>query len=122
VVVQPKPSYQVDTQTPTVASAAFYAANPRLDLRQDESFVYVERQAGGQWQQVSDDDSWRIKLAFAEGVQGATRKPLVGTITWTIPGDALSGSYRIHLVGGSESGPYEGITNSFQISGCAPAS
>lgn len=118
VVVQPKPSYQVDTQNPTVASAAFYAANPRLDLRQEESFVYVERQAEGQWHQVADDDSWHIKLAFAKDGQGSASKPLLGTVTWTIPGDTPSGSYRIRLEGASPNGPYVGITNAFEVMGC----
>ena len=118
VVVQPKPSYQVDNQNPTVANAAFYAASPRLDLRQEASFVYVERQAGGQWQQVADDDSWHIKLVFAKDGQRGVSTPLVGTVTWTIPGDTPSGSYRIRLEGASPNGPYFGITNSFEVMGC----
>lgn len=119
VVVQPEPLYQVAAQNPSVATVAFYAANPRLGLRQEASYVYIERQAAdGTWQQVADDDSWHVKLTFS-GNQNIEREGhLVGTVIWTIPGDTPSGTYRIRLVGNADSGSYEGITNNFQISGC----
>lgn len=121
VITQPKTQYQLDPLNATLVNATFHAANPRLDLRQESSYVYVDKlSTDGSWEEVANDDSWQVKLAFTWN-KGEGKDALFATVTWAIPADATTGTYRIRLEGASPNGPYVGITDSFQVIGCQPS-
>lgn len=83
-------------------SASFVAGNPRNDLRQEDSFLYVDKYAGnGTWLPVASDASWETKFIWerTNTIMGESR----ATIVWDIPPNCMPGVYKIRHYGAHKS-------------------
>lgn len=101
-------------------TVVFVAGNPRNDLRQEDSFLYVDRYAGnGTWLPVATDASWETKFIWerTNTIRGESR----ATISWDIPHNCLSGVYKIRHYGAHKSllqqtvSPYWGQSAPFKV-------
>ncbi len=96
--------------------AVFVAGNPRNDLRQQDSYLFIERETGkGKWKVRHTDNDWSTRYRFEPEQDDGTSH---GRITWVIPPGTAPGNYRIRHAGGSAAGPYEGTTRSFTVGKC----
>ncbi|MFD4357831.1 neutral/alkaline non-lysosomal ceramidase C-terminal domain-containing protein [Nocardia sp. NPDC058518] len=89
------------------AVAGFSGANPNNNLRRYDTYLTVDRRDGGSWTRVADDSDWSTKIFF-DNVG-----PVTGVrITWDVPGDAPTGTYRITYRGDSKAigGKVSGFT------------
>ncbi|KOS19834.1 Neutral ceramidase [Escovopsis weberi] len=95
VLAQPKPSYRVGD----IVNVTFQAANPRNNLRQEQTFVAIEQQqsAGGQWTRVRDDADWFLVYTWRRTnfVLGYSEVD----VTWETGGNAAPGTYRVKYYG-----------------------
>lgn len=85
----------------TTVYVAFVAANPRNDLKQESSFLIVERKTGGNdWRVVATDSNWETRFYWRRTnvVTGSS----VVSITWDIPVNQETGVYRIRYFGTSK--------------------
>ena len=115
VVTQPKSSYSRGD----VINATFVAANPRNNLRLEDTYTAVEQLNDGQWTTVRDDRDWYLSLTWYRD------NTLLGTshvdISWESEADAEPGTYRLHYWGdaktifGTITG-FEGVSNNFTLS------
>jgi neutral ceramidase len=115
VAVQPQASYTLSKTERSVVSASFYAGHPRRDLMRGSSYVYVERKDGDSWQVVATDDDWATYYTYQQRADGGAN---LGKVEWQVPAGTRAGTYRIRHQGASADGPYSGVTQSFEISGC----
>lgn len=117
---------------------SFVAGNPRNDLRQETSFVYIERyqqesstgvlsassidhsepKAKSKWQTVATDASWETKFIWerTNTFFGESK----ATIVWDIPHDCRAGVYRVRHVGAHKNlmqviSPYSGKSTPFKV-------
>jgi neutral ceramidase len=85
-----------------IVSAQFWCANPRNSLRTDDTFLQVQRKAGGSgaYELVSDDSAWATKFKWDR--HGASAS--LCTVEWTIPaaGTARAGVYRLMYSGNAK--------------------
>lgn len=92
-----KPSY-----TPgSVVKASFVGANPRNDLRLEDTYASVEkRDDGGRWARVRDDADWSLifKWKRTNSVLATSEVEIV----WETEDEAESGIYRIRYFGASK--------------------
>ena len=84
------------------ASATFWGGHPKNDLKTQSSYLEIQRKTGSTWITVYYDWDWCTTFNW-------TRiSTLLGTsqvtITWDIPEDAPSGTYRIKYNGADKSG------------------
>lgn len=82
-------------------SATFVAGNPRNDLRQEESFLYVDKYMGdGSWTPIANDASWDTKFIWerTNTFKGESR----ATVQWSIPTYCSSGIYRFRHFGSAK--------------------
>ena len=99
----------------TQARASFSGANPNNDLRRNDTYLTVERRTGGGWTRVADDGDWDTKIYFDNA------GPITGVrITWDVPQDAQTGTYRITYRGSSRAiggtvTPFTGTSNEFAV-------
>ncbi|XP_053612320.1 neutral ceramidase-like [Plodia interpunctella] len=93
VLVQPEP---VVRRGDTV-SVTFVGANPRNNLKQEETYFVIERQLMGTWEVVATDADWETKFIWER------RSTILGTssvtIEWTVPEHALVTIYRFTYYG-----------------------
>ena len=101
------------------AYAAFWTGHPKNDLRTEESYCYFQKRQGAQWVTVADDSGWETRYRW-ERVNGF-RGTSLGHCTWSIPGNAESGDYRIlhraaykRLIG-RRTYPLEGVSSTFVL-------
>lgn len=116
-------------------TVSFVAGNPRNDLLQEYSFLYVERYepssfdqatdliaAGNssRWVTVATDASWDTKFIWerTNTIFGESK----ATIVWDIPYNCRSGVYRIRHVGAHKNllqtvSPYSGKSKLFRVLG-----
>lgn len=103
-------------------TVAFVAANPRNDLRQEDSFVYVDRfePQNKTWSIVATDADWETKFIWerTNTLFGESR----AVIQWDIPDDCQLGIYRIRHYGSHKNilqtiGHYSGQSAPFKVSG-----
>eukprot|EP00939_MAST-03C_sp_MAST-3C-sp1_P004076 g4076.t1 len=82
-------------QRGTTVSAKFRSANPRNNLRTEDTFLLVELQNSetGEWTEVATDGDWSTK--FKWGRPSSISSESTATIEWAIPTDATPGTYRI---------------------------
>ncbi|KAG5949448.1 hypothetical protein E4U53_005877 [Claviceps sorghi] len=115
VLRQPDPSYPVGS----VVNVTFQGANPRNNLRLEQTFAAVEQQGAGQsWTQVRNDDDWFLVYSWRR------TNLLLGhsevDISWETYGNARPGTYRVKYYGDSKhlSGrieAFEGTSNPFTL-------
>ncbi|MDI9916500.1 neutral/alkaline ceramidase [Rhodococcus sp. IEGM 1379] len=123
---EPLPGTQFGTATiqPTDSTAGqqvaveFVTGHPKNDTQRNGTFYEIERNAGGQWIRVADDNDWSTKLHWRRvGSNGS-----VARITWDVPAGTKAGTYRIQHFSASKARgtgqitPFSGMTTEFQIS------
>lgn len=102
-----------------LVSVSFVAGNPRNDLRQEDSFLYVDQYLGnGTWRTVATDASWETKFIWerTNTMFGESR----ATCQWEIPAQCEHGFYRIRHYGAHKSllqtiSQYSGKSSPFQL-------
>lgn len=102
-----------------VVKATFQGANPRNNLRLEETFVAVEKQNGDQWTRVRDDADWFLVYTWRRTnfVLGHSEVD----VTWETGGNAEPGTYRFKYYGDHKNllgriTAFEGTSDSFQLS------
>merc|ERR1711918_325424 len=89
VVTQPAASAKAGD----VVSAVFRSANPRNDLKTDETYLTIERQNGTSWDVVATDSDWETRFIWARHSKLSAES--YATIEWHVPVGAREGTYRI---------------------------
>lgn len=88
----------------------FWTGHPRNDLRTQDTFLEVQLKEGNNWITIATDNDWETKY------QWKRVDPIWGTsqakITWAIPSDATSGTYRVRHKGDKKT-PGSGKIKSF---------
>lgn len=103
----------------SLVSATFVGANPRNNLRLEETYAAIEQQGSdGTWSQVRDDADWELLFEWkrTNGLLGYSDV----TITWDTGLTAQAGTYRIKYYGDSKSiggtiTGFEGTSESFTL-------
>lgn len=105
----------------TVVQASFVGANPRNNLRLEQTFASVSRLEldSGTWQTERTDADWDLVFTWKRTSEvGGTSEV---TISWEIPEDAAGGTYRLEYYGDSKavgSGKitsFSGVSGNFRI-------
>ncbi len=106
-------------------SAEFVSGHPMNRLRRGDSFAAVERRTtDGKWQVIQRSGSWGVKIQWKAlpfwdcvGIRCLSAK-----VTWQIPDDIASGTYRLVQIGDyrptyslSEVIPFRGETLPFEV-------
>lgn len=112
VVTEPAASY---ARGATVR-ADFVTGHPNNNLRDEGTFVEVQRQDGGAWTTVSTDSEWQTIYRWKREYLGVS----TAQISWTVPAGAVPGTYRIVHHGDAKSitgtiKPFTGTTRTFSI-------
>lgn len=104
-----------------VVNATFQGANPRNNLRQEDTFIAIEKQGSdGQWSRYKDDNDWFVVYSWRRTnfVLGYSEVDM----SWeTQTGHAEPGTYRFKYYGDSKPligkiKQFEGTSNSFTLS------
>ncbi|KAK0183423.1 hypothetical protein PV327_001467 [Microctonus hyperodae] len=101
-----------------IVTATFVAGHPQNNLMTGESFLTIEKLIDNRWIVIATDADWETRFYWKR------ISVFLGTshakISWAIPSDAQSGTYRIghkgfyrYVLGGVYG--YHGYTNTFQI-------
>lgn len=113
-LTQPNASYKVGD----AVTATFQGANPRNNLRQEDTFVAVEKQDGNTWTRVKDDADWFLVYTWRRTnfVLGYSEVD----VTWETYGNAQPGTYRFKYYGDSKPligsiSKFEGTSNAFTL-------
>lgn len=115
VTTQPQSSYTRGD----VVTSVFIGANPRNNLRLEQTFAAVEKLNGATWMQVRSDADWSLVYTWTrdDGLLGTSHV----TIDWETETSADPGTYRIHYYGdhknpiGGSISPFEGVSQSFML-------
>ncbi|BCJ48765.1 neutral ceramidase [Actinoplanes sp. NBRC 14428] len=112
VVTQPDASY---ARGATVR-ADFVTGHPNNNLRDEGTFLEVQRQDGGAWTTVSTDAEWQTIYRWKREYLGVS----TAQISWTVPAGAAPGTYRIVHHGDAKGltgtvKPFTGTTRTFTI-------
>lgn len=101
-------------------AATFVGANPRNNLRLEQTYAAVERQdeAGGAWTTVRDDSDWSLVYRWRRLSEIMATSEV--EITWETEEWAQPGTYRLHYYGDSKSlggtiTSFEGVSGSFVL-------
>lgn len=116
VLMQPNPAYSIGD----IVNVTFQAANPRNNLRQEQTFAAIEQQGSdGSWTQVRDDSDWFLVYTWRRTnfILGQSEVD----ITWETYGNAQPGTYRVKYYGDSKPligsiSSFTGTSNSFKLS------
>lgn len=116
VLTQPKASYK---RGDTIR-ATFQGANPRNNLRLEDTFAAVEKQgANEKWSQVVDDSDWYLVYTWrrTSTILGYSEVDF----TWDTSGNAVPGTYRFKYYGdakriGGAIEAFTGTSDQFKIS------
>ena len=118
VVTQPAASYP---RGRSVVQATFRAGHPKNDLKRSDSYLFVERLVGQNWQWVAWDSMPETRFIWRRDKDADCPACSFADVEWHVPGDAVPGTYRIrhrgawkHLLTGVIS-PYEGTTRTFTV-------
>ena len=84
----------------TVVQATFVGANPRNDLRLEDTYVAVEQYIDHVWTRVRDDSDWDLIFRWkrASTVLGTSEVK----VEWELGEDVRAGKYRIRYWGASK--------------------
>ncbi|MEV8503983.1 neutral/alkaline ceramidase [Actinoplanes sp. NPDC051475] len=112
VVTEPAASYGRGA----TVRADFVTGHPNNNLRDEGTFVEVQRQDGSAWTTVSTDSEWQTIYRWKREYLGVS----TAQISWTVPADAVPGTYRIVHHGDAKSitgtiKPFTGTTRTFSI-------
>ena len=110
-----KPIYHADE----TAEVVFVGANPRNDLRLEDTYVAVEQYVDHVWKRVRDDSDWSLIFHWkrTNSVLGTSEVK----VEWEIEEDAMHGKYRIKYWGASKTPltgaivQFEGTSGSFLV-------
>ena len=82
------------------AEVTFVGANPRNDLRLEDTYVAVEQSLNGAWTRVRDDSDWNLLFRWrrTSSVLGTSEV----TVEWEIDDELELGKYRICYWGASK--------------------
>lgn len=88
----------------------FWTGHPRNDLRTEDTFLQVQQSVNGDWVTIANDNDWETQYRWEriDGFWGTSQ----ATISWQIPSDAQSGTYRIKHKGNKKT-PGSGEIKSF---------
>lgn len=115
VVLQPEASYTLGADAIEVV-VRFVAGHPRNDLKLESSYFFIEQLAAdGNWVAVQTDHDFFTRFEYQQGANGDENQALV---RWLVPPETEPGVYRVRHTGASNSGSYEGISDSFMINPC----
>ncbi|CAM1501953.1 Fc.00g039370.m01.CDS01 [Cosmosporella sp. VM-42] len=114
VVTQPKSTYTLGA----IVSVTFTGANPRNNLRLEETFAAIEQKIDGQWKRVRDDSDWFLVYTWRRTNWALGYSQV--DISWETAGNAEAGTYRIKYYGDSKTllgkiSKFEGTSNSFDL-------
>jgi hypothetical protein len=121
VLVQPEPVY---ARGGAPVHVAFRSGHPKNDLRRNNSYFRIERDAGGgNWVLAAWDALPETRLYWGRPTTCATDPCALSQmdVFWYVPPTATPGSYRIRLVGSWKNGQtgaltrYEGRSDPFTI-------
>ena len=116
VLTDVEPTYTAGS----TARVKFVGANPRNDLRLEDTYAAVERQRpDGEWVRVRDDSDWSLVFRWKR------TNTLLGTsevgVEWEIEEGTEGGRYRIryfgagkNMLGGGIEG-FEGVSGGFEV-------
>ncbi|GAO14695.1 hypothetical protein UVI_02028900 [Ustilaginoidea virens] len=115
VLHQPDKSYAMGS----VVKATFQGANPRNNLRQEQTFAAIERQGSdGSWSRVKDDTDWFLVYTWRRTnlILGYSEVD----ISWETYGNAEPGTYRVKYYGDAKPligsiAAFEGTSASFTL-------
>ncbi|KZT55934.1 Neutral/alkaline nonlysosomal ceramidase [Calocera cornea HHB12733] len=103
-----------------VVFASFQGANPRNNLRLEDTYMRVERADGKRWKTVKTDSHPSTTFEWTR------TSTILGTstviLTWRIEDDVPAGLYRLRYFGDSVSlwrrgtSPFEGVSSTFAVS------
>ena len=121
VISSPKPPPYQHSRGSSTATATFIAANPRNDLRLEDTYASVEKfnPSSRTWDRVRDDSDWSLVFRWRR------TSSLLATseveISWEIEDETERGRYRIRYFGASKtpvSGEivqFEGVSGVFEV-------
>jgi neutral ceramidase len=114
LVTQPGASYPRGANV----QADFVTANPDNNLRNEGTFVEVQRQSGTAWNTVATDSDWQTIYHWKREYLSVS----TAQITWTIPATAATGTYRIVHHGDAKNllgqiTPFTGTSRTFTVTG-----
>jgi len=101
------------------AAATFWTSNPQNHYPHTDALAVVERMTTDGWVSVATDADWSTKCVFEP--KGNVAKPYRVTITWDVPADLETGTYRLSHHGrfrsalNAEESQFVGTSDSFQI-------
>lgn len=115
VDLQPNASYLRGQRV----NVAFWTGHPKNNLRQNGTFLEVQRWDGANWITVARDGDWSAIYRWQriDSFWGTSK----AAISWDIPLDAASGQYRIRHYGNYKNGwtgaigDVTGTSNTFQV-------
>ncbi|WNG54621.1 neutral/alkaline ceramidase [Archangium gephyra] len=102
-------------------SVKFWGGHPKNNLRRQGSFLQVQRKSGTTWVTVANDWDWETKYRWKRYDCAPTYGCSHVTTEWTIPADAVPGTYRIRHDGDWKSGwdglirAYSGTSREFTV-------
>lgn len=114
VITQPAKTYKAGD----VIKVRFQGANPRNNLRQENTFVAVDMLVGDKWVRVQDDSDWFLVYTWRRTSILLGRS--VVDVTWETQADVDAGTYRIRYFGDRKKmfagvEPFEGTSGEFTI-------
>lgn len=115
VLQQPNAAYDRGA----VVNASFVGANPRNNLRLEETFTEVQMSVNGVWTKVRDDSDWFLEYTWYrdDGLLGSSHV----VISWETEIYATPGTYRIVYHGDHKNllgtiTAFNGTSSSFTLS------
>lgn len=82
------------------AKVTFVGANPRNDLRLEDTYVAVEQLVYGAWERVRDDGDWNLIFRWRRTSSVLATSEVV--VEWEIEDEVEPGTYRIRYWGASK--------------------
>lgn len=106
-----------DSAPGSTVRARFVGAHPSNDQRRENTFLAVERNDGGTWVRVRDDQDFDTRFEWQDRGLGTSRV----TLSWTVPA-GMPGTYRFVYRGNRKTvlGTYQSVTGtsrSFSVTG-----
>ncbi|KAF4449175.1 alkaline ceramidase [Fusarium austroafricanum] len=95
-------------------NATFVGANPRNNLRLEDTYAAVEKKDGSKWVQVRSDEDWDLVFGWKrlDGLLGSSQVSISWETGWKDGKAVEAGTYRLSYYGDSKA-PVTGRINSF---------